>query len=93
MAPIGARTARRRARLAAAVAAAVAAAAYLNTLPAQFTFDDSFAVVSTECSMLQCLQLQGKTTCPRVEKASLVSQALAHDARRTLVKRNACSSI
>lgn len=28
-----------------AVVAAVAAAAYLNTLTAQFTFDDSFAVV------------------------------------------------
>ncbi len=28
------------------VLAAVAAAAYLNTLPAEFTFDDSFAVVS-----------------------------------------------
>lgn len=34
-----------RARLLAAAAAAVAAAAFLNTLPAQFTFDDSFAVV------------------------------------------------
>lgn len=32
-------------KLLAAVAAAVAAAAYLNTIPAQFTFDDSFAVV------------------------------------------------
>ena len=31
--------------VAAAAASALAAVLYLNTLPAQFTFDDSFAVV------------------------------------------------
>ena len=35
----------RRHCVAAAAAAALAAILYLNTLPAQFTFDDSFAVV------------------------------------------------
>lgn len=47
---------RRRSTLLAAVAAAVAAAAFLNTLPAQFTFDDSFAVVCIWCLFFrECL--------------------------------------
>ncbi|KAL4459052.1 hypothetical protein ABPG75_013917 [Micractinium tetrahymenae] len=45
MKPGGGLAGHRRSCLLAAVSAAVAAVAFLNTLPAQFTFDDSFAVL------------------------------------------------
>lgn len=50
--PVSARQPRRLSP--ALVLAAVAAAAYLNTLPAQFTFDDSFAVVRPPGSCYCC---------------------------------------
>lgn len=49
---------RRRLPLAAWLAAAAAVAAYLNTLPAQFTFDDSFAVVGSRGGRQVCVASQ-----------------------------------